>query len=426
MKSPTAKQLAAVLIVALCLRLGAGWVWQARLDGRFGFGDSRSYWVLAHSIAHGGPYKCGEARAFRTPGYPLLLAPVVLVAGEESSPMQPARAQVMWARAQSALFGTLSVAGVWWLGRQLFDARTGLAAALIAAIYPGAIAMGTFVLSEAPFCPLMLAHLVLWTAAWKAPSAKKTILLSISAGLVAGGAALVRPSWLLFTPFAVVVGLTAGKGRLRHLAIGATMLAGLVVAMMPWWIRNARLTGHFVPTTLQVGASLYDGLSPHATGASNMDVVDQEAARFVKSQPARFDNGTSEPVAAAEYRLDGHLRSESLAWARANPGRVLQLMGIKLARLWNVWPNEAAFSAWYIRLAVLASYGPVMVLAAIGGWRTIHRGWPYVLCWLPAVYFTLLHVVFVSSIRYRQPAMLALIVLATGVVASRSEGTDKS
>ena len=38
------------------------------------------------------------------------------------------------------------------------------------------------------------------------------------------------------------------------------------------------------------------------------------------------------------------------------------------------------------------------------------------LCWLPAVYLTLLHVVFVSSIRYRDPAMLAWLALAGGVI----------
>jgi 4-amino-4-deoxy-L-arabinose transferase-like glycosyltransferase len=413
MKSSHVGELAVILVVALVLRLGAGWAWQARVDGRFGFGDSESYWALARAISLGQPYQLGEARVFRAPGYPLLLAPVFRAAGGEPS--------VMWARAESALLGTLAVGAVWWLGRSLFDARTGLAAASVAAVYPGAIAMGVVVLSEAAFCPLMLLHLILWTAAWNAGAARRAAVLSGSAGLAAGAATLVRPSWLLFTPFAVAIGLTVGKHRLRQLGIGACMVAGLVAAMVPWWVRNARVTGRFVPTTLEVGASLYDGLNAHATGASNMRWGDQAAARFVESQPGRAGPPDDAAQRTREYRLDRHLRAESLRWARAHPGRVAQLAVIKFARLWNFWPNEATFSVWPLRLAVLITYVPVMVLAIIGAWGTIHRGWPYVLCWLPAVYFTLLHVVFVSSIRYRQPAMLALMVLAAGVVVARLE-----
>ena len=83
MESSTAKQLALILLVALALRLAGGWVWQARLDGRFGFGDSESYWTLGRSIARGQSYRCGDARIFRTPGYPVLLAPLFLVSGGE-------------------------------------------------------------------------------------------------------------------------------------------------------------------------------------------------------------------------------------------------------------------------------------------------------------------------------------------------------
>jgi hypothetical protein len=67
-------------------------------------------------------------------------------------------------------------------------------------------------------------------------------------------------------------------------------------------------------------------------------------------------------------------------------------------------------------LAVLVTYVPIAVLAALGAVRTVQWGWPYVLCWLPAVYLTAIHMVFVGSIRYRVSAMLMLAVLAGGVI----------
>ena len=66
------------------------------------------------------------------------------------------------------------------------------------------------------------------------------------------------------------------------------------------------------------------------------------------------------------------------------------------------------------RLSKILRYVPIMLLALVGVWRTRRLDWPYRLCWLPAVYFTLLHVVFVASMRYRDPAMLVMIVLAAG------------
>ncbi len=403
MNSAGWKQLALLLVAALAVRLAAGLYWQSRLDSRFGFGDSESYWSLGRVIANGRPYEYGpeDAQVFRSPGYPLLLAPIFRLAGDQPS--------VMWARAQSAVFGTLVVAGVWWLARQLFDARTGLVAAVVAAFYPGAIATSALVLSEAPFCLLMLVQFCLWTAAWKAELPGRAGLLAVGVGLAAGAATLVRPSWLLFTPLAVLVAHICARGR--PLWIGVGVLAGLAVAMMPWWIHNARLTGRFVPTTLQVGASLYDGLNPRATGASNMAFVPQ----FVRQQRRALPPDARQGI-DFEVLLDRRFRAEALAWARANPGRVVRLAGTKLLRMWNIWPNEPSLSSWPIRLAVVCTYVPVLVLGLIGAARTIRRGWPYILCWLPVVYFTALHMVFVSSIRYRQPAMLGLMVLAAGAV----------
>jgi len=405
-----AKQLAVILFVALVVRLGAAAWWQSRLEGKFAFGDSQSYWMLGKALAEGRPLEHGspDVRVFRTPGYPALLAAMFRIVGPEPS--------VFWARALSAGCGTLAVGGVWWLGNDLFGPKAGLLGATIAAMYPGAIATSILVLSEAPFCPLMLGQLILWNAAWTAPTGKRAGLLATAAGFVAGVATLVRPSWLLFTPFALGVAILFTRSKRRHLALGTAMMAGFFVTMLPWWIRNAHVTGHFVPTTLQVGASLYDGWNPEADGSSNMSFV-----------PAMVEAEHREPAAAGgqpsdtfEYRLDRRMRTAAWHWAQSHPARVVQLAGVNLVRMWNCWPNEPSLSSWPIRLAVAATYLPVVVCAIFGAWKTLCLGWPYVICWLPAVYFTLLHVVFVSSIRYRQPPMLALVVLAAGWIVMKS------
>ena len=158
-----------LLAIALTLRLGAGLALQSRLGGHFCMGDSESYWQLGAAIAEAEPYEYGplHARVFRTPGYPLLLAPVVGLFGEGSL-------GVAMARAEAACFGTLAVALLWWLARRLSDERTAWIAAVLAAFYPGAVALSVLVLSEAPFCPLMLLQLLLWTIACDAPTAGRT------------------------------------------------------------------------------------------------------------------------------------------------------------------------------------------------------------------------------------------------------------
>jgi hypothetical protein len=222
-----------------------------------------------------------------------------------------------------------------------------------------------------------------------------------------------RPSWLLFTPLALAVAMTS-KQQKRHLTVVATMLAALAATMAPWWIRNYRVTGHFVPTTLEVGASLYDGLNPRADGGSNMAFVEQFKEQMRKSDaiagaPPRNDS--------FEYRLDRQMLESAVGFADRDPSSALELAGLKFLRTWNIWPNEPGLRAWPLRLVVAATYVPLLILGLWGAIRFSQRGWPYILCWLPAPYFALLHMIFVGSIRYRESAMIALVPLAAGLLS---------
>lgn len=406
---------AGILLLALALRVGSGIWWQSRLppQTRFRFGDSEAYWEMGKGLAQGQPLHYGQARIFRTPGYPLLLAAVFKFCGDgRDAAHEP---PVLCGRILSALLGTVAVSLVGLLAHALFGPRTALLAGLATALYPEAIALSTFVLSEAPFCPLMLLHLAAWTFAWQAPDGKQRAAWSIAAGIAAGLATLMRPSWLLFLPFAVPIGVLFYQQRSKQLTIAGLMIAALCVTMLPWWIRNYQVAGRFVPTTLQVGASLYDGLGPQATGSSEMSFV----PRFVQAQKAADEaaaNSGESPGGIFEDRLDRRMQAAAMIWTRENPGRAVELAGIKFLRMWSPIPNAAEFQSTTLRLILAISYTPVILLALAGLCKSAHRGWPYLLCFLPAVYFTFLHCIFVSSLRYRQPAMLALLVPAAGLV----------
>lgn len=408
--------LALLLAVALGVRIAAAVLWQGYVArDRFVFGDSESYWTLARAIAAGEPFEYGRngPKIFRTPGYPVLLASLFMVFGDDPP--------VLVARCLSAICGTIAVAGVWLLARRLFGRSAAWVAGLAAAFYPGQIAISVLVLTEPAFCALLPFQLLLWSAAWQAGPERRRLLLALASGLVAAAATLVRPSWLLFVPFAAGIGLVFGRPRKRHGLIAAGLLLGLIAGMLPWWIRNARVVGHFVPTTLQMGASLYDGWNPHATGASEMSYVPQ----FQEMERRAEASGEANLEDTFEYRLDRRMHEAAVAWALDNPAAVLRLAAVKFARIWNIWPNEPAFSTPAVRLAVAATYLPLLLLGLAGAVWTARRGWPYLLCWLPALYLTLMHMVFVGSIRYREPAMIGWMVLAGGVVAAWKEAVSR-
>jgi 4-amino-4-deoxy-L-arabinose transferase-like glycosyltransferase len=449
---PCAPGLLVVLLeFALVLRvLAAGAVeWYVQRGGSDRlclFPDTNIYWELARAIRARAPYQIVEWGdiphfALRTPGYPLVLAGCQSVFGERT----------LAARLVQAVLGTSSVYLVYQLCRQLVPsgeparhAEAGVGpeaeggssrvsaalrsavpgrswaphlAAALAALNPYYIIMSVILLSEVVFEPLMLIALwglaVLWPRRFSAESGgpssqpdraerpitgRKAALVALISGAAAGMAVLVRPSWALFVPGAFTLWVLAQfrAERGRRAALGAGLwLCGVLLVMGPWWVRNARVYGRFVPTALWLGASLYDGLNPRATGASDMSF-----------------RGDRDVWPLDEQDQDAELLRRAAQFARENPGRTLTLAIVKLGRFWSPWPNAEVVSSMAVKIASLAVVLPLFGLMAVGVWsrRGDLRAW--VLSAGPLLYFSALHLVFASSMRYRIPGEMPALALA--------------
>lgn len=269
--------------------------------------------------------------------------------------------------------------------------------------------MSVVLLSEAPCCPLLVAHVAAGVAAWQAPTPSRAYGWAIASGLLAAGASLMRPSCLLLPAFTLAFGWCCSAERGKQLRLGCVVLLALAAGMLPWWVRNCAVAGRFVATTLQVGASLYDGIGPQATGRSEMSFVAPFTAAE-RAAPAR-------PGEPFEVRLDRRFREAALTYAAAHPAHVLRLVPGKLWAYCAPWPGEAAAS-WPVRAVFGLGYLPMLCLIVFGAARVRPWSWPVAACIAPFFYFLCLHLVFVSSMRYREPPWLALLPLAGNAVLS--------
>lgn len=446
-----------ILLLGFLIRIAAAWVWQSYNVGEnyLRFGDSDSYWHLARTIATGEPYQYGSpnTQIFRAPLYPIFLTPFASMVpdGDKFS-----WAAVFCARIAGCLAGVGCVAMLAWLTTCLYcfpsscddksidnspttniDCRIFyklmIGTGILAVLYPGAVGMSVLVLSEAVFCPLMIASLgatLFAIQTLRHANPLQANLWMFAAGILSGAACLSRPSWslwpaILFPYLAIVIWKTSPPSSMlasNSLSVRQKFQAwtlncflfcfGIIVCMSPWWIRNYRVSGMFVPTTLQVGASLYDGWHPGASGSSdeNMAFVDRYAHE--QEQADRLQqNGKTGVTGTFEWRLDRRLRNAAIAWARENSSAAARLGLVKWVKTWSPMPSANELGSSVVRWAEAIGYSAIMLLAALGIGRLRNQpgAWLFI---MPAIYFAILHMFFIGSVRYRQPAVLVLCVVA--------------
>jgi 4-amino-4-deoxy-L-arabinose transferase-like glycosyltransferase len=371
-------------------------------------GDGPEYDQLARNLIFHGVFSSASSPPLlpnitRAPGYPALLAifdyvdvrPVLMV--------------------RIAQFGMVALTArlIYDIARQVSDQWTARVAAFFTATYLPLLGLASYHLTEITACLLTaLATLLLIRVTRRAPGS----LMSVAGlGLTLAALAYVRPEFSLFAAIVAVGVLLSGEGSFRSrerwvrpLIIGAVF----AVAVAPWTIRNAALTGRLIPLAAGTGVSLlasadqYAGTVSDGFTASDFHTYLQQVAAI--SSSVHVQPGPRRDVAAD----DAYTREAKRIFDHVSLAKILTSFPEREAYLWQ--PADFAPQKLHTLISrlALAQYVALLALILIGVWatrRSFLRDWPL---WVLALYVSLLHLVFHVEGRYTVPARPALMVFA--------------
>ena len=410
--------LAGILLLGLMLRLACS-VWvqgEARRQGgpsaRYLFPDSRNFDAFARSLLHGEYRDECNRRAWRTPLYALFLAGQYALLGD--SPLV--------SRWLNNLLDLANIGLAYLLARRLASHRAGLLAALAVALDPFHIYFSSLVLAETMSAAAIMAAMLCLAALLHTLGAERTWRWAFACGLLLAAAALAKPSlgllvilvaiYLLIQCAPSVVWLGTGWLAPRPAIIAAAiamLLAGFALGMAPWWFRNYRVFGEAVIFSTATGYALYESNSPAADGGPNHGKISFPTA-WQELQADLQAGRAADP--RTELRLDRMLQQEAWQWMRAHPRDFFALLPIKLARTWSPFLNYAGAQKWCYQTASACAFLPVIIFAIYTLWHERSRWQEIYFLLLPAIYLSIIHSIFMGSVRYRFPAMAPLIALA--------------
>ncbi len=424
-----------VLLVAFGVRLIALW---AAADA-VPLLDERTYTQRAHALLDGrgflGSYQSWVRHptgmlseipqypgAWQPPGQTVFMAGVMAVSGRS----------VFAVKLVQVLLSTLSVALVYALGRAWFDARAGLAAAWLAALYPNLIAFSHYLWSETLFVLLLLLGLFALTRSRRGPPGVGDALLG---GVALGLCALTRGTLFLFLPVLAAWLVWAQRARWRTALARAALVVGVATLLIvPWSARNTALHGGFVWIDTNAPYNLWRGNGPDTFAHRHDPATPRYRWPLSRIPIAPVDNRTGRRLvdeakqalgseAPTDLEIIGHASDAAWASIRSDPGTFLARVPTRLVDLWNpssfvvrhvgvgaYGPVPPAVAAALIWAAILGYLG-VMALAGAGAWLARRRAETWLVLLFAGTVSGVSALAF-GLTRFRLPVMPLLMVLA--------------
>jgi hypothetical protein len=404
--------LALGIITLVGFGLRVGYVVLAKWDEPM-VGDQIFYNAEANTLAAGQGFtdpfvELDPSRPLEAADHPpltvMVLAPFSWLADTVSS--DEGRTNANLHRLVMAVVGSVSIALVGLLGREVAGPGVGVVAAGTAAVYPNLWVNDGHVMSESLAVLAVVAALLLTYRCVR----HQTWLDAAALGAACGVAALARAELLLLAPLLAMPVLLRGglTSREQWTKVGVTALATVAV-ISPWVMFNLSRFEH--PTFL----STTDGQT--LLGA-NCDLAYRGPGLGLWHVPCL------ETVPGDQSVVNRYQRDLAVRYASEHGNRAPVVVAARVGRLWGLYrPADmisyhegegregwvTAAGMWFFYPITALAVGGAVVLARRSGDRWPERLWPLL---APAVLMTVVAAATYGQTRFRAPAEPSLVVLA--------------
>jgi len=352
--------------------------------------------------------------AWISPVYPYLLAAVYKLAHMDNY------AARVGAQTMNLAFSALTCWPIYAVGRKIFCARVGLAAAWVWVFLPTAIQIPMEWIWD-PSLDALLLGILLWATL---ELRENSATLSWSGyGFFWAFAALTNPALAVMLPFSLGwLIFHRGKSGLESRQLVERTVLFFVLALMPWTIRNYKEMGAFVPIKSNFGLELWLGNNP---------AVEHDWSPAL--HPWASPEGLLPLLQNGEIRYNRMKQAEAVSFILQNPGTFLRLTAGRVFDTWTSWyetDSEVWVKALHLRWQYVLFYSLFSALAFAGlalAMRAHVAGSALLL--FCVAFFPLVYYITHSNAHYRHAIDPMLTILATYAVArlwSGRSGPEKA